>query len=99
MDDWEEFESWHEDLMAWNAFKTSLKESREKIPMMTCTTLMIKDYPCNRKPPRNLTQNAATIRWSNSERLRYLQVSWSFCWQSNGRVDGFTMCTLSDAYF
>ena len=29
-------------------------------------------YLCSRKPPRNLTQNAATIRWSNSRRLRYL---------------------------
>lgn len=29
-------------------------------------------YLCSRKPPRNLTQNAATIRWSNSGRLRYL---------------------------
>ena len=31
--------------------------------------------------------------------LYSLFVSWSFYWQSNGRVDGFTMCTLSDAYF
>ena len=30
--------------------------------------------------------------------LYSLFVSWSFYWQSNGRVDGFTMCTLSDAY-
>ena len=44
MDDLEEFESWHEDLMAWER-----------------TTLRIKAYPCNRKPPRNLSQNAATI--------------------------------------
>ena len=45
----------------------------EKIPMKTCTTLRIKAYLRSRKPPRNLTQNAATIRWSNSGRLRYLQ--------------------------
>lgn len=31
--------------------------------------------------------------------LYSLFVSWSFYWQSNGRVDGFTMCTLSDAYY
>ena len=30
--------------------------------------------------------------------LYSLFVSWSFYWQSNGRVDGLTMCTLSDAY-
>lgn len=30
--------------------------------------------------------------------LYSLFVSWSFYWQSNGRVDGFTMCILSDAY-
>ena len=29
-------------------------------------------YLCGRKPPRNLAQNAATIRWSNSGRLHYL---------------------------
>ena len=63
MNDWEESESW----------QTNLKESREKIPMMACTTLRIKVYLCSRKPPRDLTQNAATIRWSNSGRLRYLQ--------------------------
>lgn len=28
-----------------------------------------------------------------------LFVSWLFYWQSNGRVDGLTMCILSDAYF
>ena len=31
-------------------------------------------YLCSRKPPRNLTQNAATIRWSNSGRLHYLLI-------------------------
>ena len=31
-------------------------------------------YLYNRKPPRNLTQNAATIRWSNSGRLHYLLI-------------------------
>ena len=51
-----------------------LKESREKIPTMTCTTLRIKAYPCNRKPPRNLAQNTATIRWSNSGGLHYLLI-------------------------
>ena len=30
--------------------------------------------------------------------LYSLFVSWSFYWQSNGRVEGFTMCILSDAY-
>ena len=72
MDDWEEFESWYEDLMHGNAFKMNLKESREKILMKTCTTLRIKAYLCSRKPPRNPAQNAATIRWSNSGRLYYL---------------------------
>ena len=30
--------------------------------------------------------------------LYSLFVSWSFYWQSNGRVEGFTICILSDAY-
>ena len=30
--------------------------------------------------------------------LYSLFVSWLFYWQSNGRVDGLTMCILSDAY-
>ena len=31
-------------------------------------------YLCSRKPPRNLAQNAATIRWSYSGRLHYLLI-------------------------
>ena len=31
--------------------------------------------------------------------LYSLFVSWLFYWQSNGRVEAFTMCILSDAYF
>ena len=30
--------------------------------------------------------------------LYSLFVSWLFYWQSNGRVEAFTMCILSDAY-
>ena len=42
--------------------------------MKTCTTLRIKAYLRSRKPPRNLTQNAATIRWSNRQ-LLWLKVT------------------------
>ena len=73
MDDWEEFESWYEDLMAWERFQDELKRIKgENTYEKTCTTLRIKAYLCSRKPPRNPAQNAATIWWSNSGRLHYL---------------------------
>ena len=62
MNDWEESESWHDDLMAWERFQ-------DKLERIKGTTLRIKVYLCSRKPPRDLTQNAATIRWSNSGRF------------------------------
>ena len=61
MNDLEEFESWYEDLMAWERFQDELERIKGENTYETCTTLRIKAYPCNRKPPRNLTQNAATI--------------------------------------
>ena len=75
MDDWEEIESWHEDLMAWERFQDVLERIKGENTYEDLHDFeeRIKAYLCSRKPPRNLTQNAATIRWSNSGRLRYLQ--------------------------
>ena len=52
----------------------------------------------------NRSHSHRNLLWSNHWLVAFhkltgtllysLFVSWSFCWQSNGRVDGFTMCTL-----
>ena len=62
MDDLEEFESWHEDLMAWERFQDELERIKGE-----------NTYD-DLHDPRNLAQNAATIRWSNSGRLHYLPI-------------------------
>ena len=67
MDDLEELESWHEDLMAWERFQDELERIKGGNTYDgVCDFGDIKAYPCSRKPTRNLSQNAATIRRSNS---------------------------------
>ena len=66
MDDLEEFESRHKDLMAWQRFQDELERIKGEN-----TYDDLHDF--EDKSLCNLVQNAATIRWSNSGRLRYLQ--------------------------
>lgn len=48
--------------------------------------------------PNSILRQPLVFHKQTGTLLYSLFVSWSFYWQSNGRVDGFTMCTLSDAY-
>ena len=69
MNDWEELESWHEDLRAWERFQDELEKINEE------NLYEMRDFQnrklCIRKPLRNLVQNKASQRWSNSGRLRF----------------------------
>ena len=61
MDDLEEFESWHEDLMAWERFQDELERIKGENAYEDLHDFEDKSVSLHRKPPRNLSQNAATI--------------------------------------
>ena len=57
MNDLEESESWHEDLMAWERFQDELERISGEILYEELQDFQNRNYPCNRKSPHNLTQN------------------------------------------
>ena len=61
MDDLEEFESWHEDLMAWERFQDELERIKGENTYDDLYDFEDKSLSLPRKPPRNPMQNAATI--------------------------------------
>ena len=62
MDDLEEFESWHEDLMAWERFQDELERIKGENAYEDLHDFEDKSVSLQQeRPPRNLSQNAATI--------------------------------------
>ena len=62
------------DPASWNQAKECARgKSRKALKGSSLSTRKGLRLRNDQKPPRNLTQNAATIRWSNRGRLRYLQ--------------------------
>ncbi len=61
MNDLEEFESWHEDLMAWERFQDELERIKGENADNDWLDFEDKSLSSQQEPPRNPTQNAATI--------------------------------------
>lgn len=61
MNDWEESESWHEDLRAWERFQDVLERIKGENTYEDLHDFEDKSLSSQQEPPRNPTQNAATI--------------------------------------
>lgn len=61
MNDLEEFESWHEDLMAWERFQDELERIKGENADDDWLDFEDKSLSSQQEPPHNPMQNAATI--------------------------------------